>query len=36
MKKRFCLVLPPLLLVTIPVVADMYCDMNTITGGGRR
>lgn len=20
---------------TTPVVADMYCDMNTITGGGR-
>ena len=19
-----------------PVAADMYCDMNTITGGGRR
>ena len=24
-----------LFLVITPVAADMYCDMNTITGGGR-
>ena len=34
MKKRYCLVLPPLLLVKSPVAAAMYCDMNTKTGGG--
>ena len=36
MKKRYSLVLPPLLLVKSPVAADMYCDMNTIIGGSRR
>ena len=30
------LVLTLYLMVTIPDAADMYCDMNTITGGGRR
>lgn len=27
--------LTPDLMVTIPVTADMYCDMNAITGGDR-
>ena len=35
MKKRYSLVLPPLLLVKTPVAADMYCDVNIITGGGK-
>ncbi len=36
MKIRYFLVLALLLLVITPVAAaDMYCDMNTTTGGGR-
>jgi hypothetical protein len=27
--------LAPVLMVTIPVTADMYCDMNAIIGGDR-
>jgi hypothetical protein len=36
MKKFCCLVLALLLLVITPVAADMYCDMDTIIGGGRQ
>ena len=37
MKRCYYLVLALLLLVISPVAAaDMYCDMNTTTVGGRR
>jgi hypothetical protein len=35
MKSCYYVALAPLLLVITPVAADMYCDMNTTTGGGR-
>jgi hypothetical protein len=37
MKKCYYLALALLLLVITPVMAaDLYCDMNTSTGGGMR
>ena len=37
MKSSYFLALALLLLVITPVpAADLYCDMNTSTGGGRR
>lgn len=35
MENCYFLVLPPFLLVSTPVAADMYCNLNTKTGGGR-
>ena len=35
MKSCYCLVLSPLFLVITPDAADMYCNVNTTTGGGK-
>jgi len=35
MKNCYCLALAPIMAIT-PLAADMYCDMNPSTGGGRR